>query len=170
MVVSAGTSGTPLGDQLRKAARDARRAHERGITRQVRGAVTSTVEQHLPGMLAASAAAHVPSGYRAALAPLRVRTTTTLAAVRGVGVRVTVWSDGQTAHRDVAARNAGSLRKPVFGRHRRLKDGTVMTNPWVEQRIPPGMVDRPTIAVRPTLVRRIDGAIADVAAGWNRGG
>lgn len=166
-MLSGGISGA---DQLRRAARDLRRIHNRDIEREARGAVKGVVDEQLPGLIKASAAAHVPSGYAHELVPaLRVKTTTTLAASRGVGVTVTIYASGQGEHRDVEALNRGILKHPVFGRTR-LSRGELVASPWVTQRIPSGFADKTITAVRPKIVRGVDGALSRIADRFNSGG
>jgi hypothetical protein len=72
-----------------------------------------------------------------------------------------------TATRDIKAINAGNLKHPVYGRFRRLKDGTRQANPWVStppQKIRPGLVDEPARRAMPRAVKKIEDAVKRVVA------
>ena len=77
-----------------------------------------------------------------------------------------VYARSRRQLRDVAAVNAGWLRHPVYGRIRRLKSGVSIANPWVQQRVPPGFVDRPASRLPSRLVRdsldALDAVIAEI--------
>jgi hypothetical protein len=81
------------------------------------------------------------------------------------GRRITVvfYARGKSVNRDIRAMNAGRLRHPVFGRFRRLKDGSRQANPWVEQRIRPGLVDEPAERAVPRARKKIEDAIERVS-------
>jgi hypothetical protein len=62
----------------------------------------------------------------------------------------------------------GELRHPVFGRSRRLKLRSALrkrlgagrsVNPWVEQRIKPGLVVEPAMRAMPAAVQKLDEAV-----------
>lgn len=69
-----------------------------------------------------------------------------------------------TAARDIKAINAGNLRHPVYGRMRRLKDGSLQANPWVMQKIRAGLVDEPARRAMPKAVKKIEDAVERVIA------
>lgn len=77
-------------------------------------------------------------------------------------ITVVFYARGKTMRRDIVAINAGRLRHPVYGRFRRLKDGSRQANPWVEQRIRPGLVDEPARRAMPRAVKKIEDAVTRV--------
>lgn len=85
-------------------------------------------------------------------------------------VTVVIWADGKTERRDIIALNKGRLKHPVHGRTRRLRDGSLMRNPWVTQLIPAGMVDDPARAATPKAVQKVDDAVARVVAKIEKAG
>ncbi|HEX6968960.1 MAG TPA: hypothetical protein VF174_09160 [Micromonosporaceae bacterium] len=98
---------------------------------------------------------------------VRVRT-----AVRGrsgsASVTITVFADGRKERRDVARVNKGVLRHPVYGRTRPLKNharykATSKTNPWVEQRVRRGFVDRPIDRLAPEVRREMHAVVDWIA-------
>lgn len=157
-------------DGLRKAARDLRRLQRTVITREVRGALKSTVDDRLPPLLRASAVAHMPSGYGKVLAgSMRVKTTVKL-STGNPAVTVTIWGDGfGPEHRDVTTIDRGVLRHPVFGRTRRTTLGSVVS-PWSVTRVVPGFADRAVQAIRAPLVSAVDKQLSRVADRFNAGG
>jgi hypothetical protein len=78
-------------------------------------------------------------------------------------ITIVFWARGKTVNRDIKAINAGRLRHPVFGRNRRLKNGTLQANPWVMQRIRPGLVDEPAERALPKAKKKIEDAINRVS-------
>jgi hypothetical protein len=75
-------------------------------------------------------------------------------------------------NRDIKAMNSGNLKHPVFGRYRRLKDGSLMKNPWVSkppQKIRPGLVDEPAQRATPRARKKIEDAIDRVSQQIERG-
>lgn len=84
--------------------------------------------------------------------------------VAGRRITVVFYARGKSGamSRDIRAMNAGRLRHPVYGRFRRLKDGSRQANPWVEQRIRPGLVDEPARRAMPRAVRKIEDAVSRV--------
>jgi len=77
-------------------------------------------------------------------------------------ITVVVYATGKRERRDIRAMNRGVLRHPVYGRMRRLKDGTLQANPWVVQAIRPGLVDEPARAAMPKAVEKIENAVTRV--------
>lgn len=84
-------------------------------------------------------------------------------------ITIVFWARGKTVNRDIKAINAGRLRHPVFGRNRRLKNGTLQANPWVMQRIRPGLVDEPAERALPKAKQKIEDAINRVSQQIERG-
>lgn len=70
--------------------------------------------------------------------------------------------------RDVKALDAGRLRKPVFGRSRRLKNGGSYKNPWVLQQIGAGWFSDPFERARPAALAQIQAAVDRTADKINR--
>lgn len=89
-------------------------------------------------------------GYAALLAR-SMRVTTRVTGGAKVRAVVDVTAKGKGEVRDLAARNRGELRHPVFGRYRMTKHGP-MKNPWHLQRVRPGVVDRPVDRLRDRVV------------------
>jgi len=69
-------------------------------------------------------------------------------------VSVVFYAIGKRNRRRIVQINQGRLRHPVHGRNRRLKDGSLQANPWVEQRIRPGLVDEPAQRAMPRAVAK----------------
>lgn len=103
---------------------------------------------------------YMPSGYERAFAsslkltPQIRLVSSHRATIVGVGV-------SRAKGRDVEKLNAGVLRKPVFGRSRRLKNGGSYRNPWESQRIRVGWFSEPFERARPAALKQIEAA-------WNR--
>lgn len=93
---------------------------------------------------------------------LSVRTEVQVRLVKSRQITVVVWASGKRERRDIRAMNAGRLRHPVFGRNRRLKDGTLQANPWVLQPIRPGLADEPAAEAMPKAVKVIEDAVRSV--------
>jgi hypothetical protein len=85
-------------------------------------------------------------------------------------ISVLFWASGKRERRDIQAINAGRLRHPVFGRMRRLKDGTLKANPWVLQAIRPGLVDEPAKRAMPRAIDKIEDAVKRVVDQIERNG
>jgi hypothetical protein len=98
-------------------------------------------------------------------------------------ITIVFYARGKTQRRDIRAINAGRLRKPVFGRTRRLTAGGIhvppenrsrivgdrYTNPWVVQNIRPGLVDEPATRAVPKARKKIEDAIDRVSQQIARG-
>jgi hypothetical protein len=84
-------------------------------------------------------------------------------------ITVVFYARGKTVRRDIRAINAGRLRHPVFGRNRRLKNGTLQANPWVMQTIRPGLVDEPARRAMPKARKQIEDAIDRVSQQIGKG-
>lgn len=157
-------------DQLRKAARDLRRMDRTVITREVRGALKSTVDERLPPLLRASAIAHLPSGYRKIMAAAVKVKTSAKVGTSNPRVTVTVFAPGfGREHRDVVTIDGGRLRHPVFGRTRRTALAPE-PSPWSVTTVRPGFAERPIQALRAPLVAAVDAQLSKVATRFNAGG
>lgn len=101
----------------------------------------------------------------------KIRTTATTASVV-----LTIWAIGPREERDVRAVNAGRLRHPVHGKRRYIKwrnvgkkriripdPGQPRLNPWVQQKVKVGFVDRPVDRLQPTITKRMDAVVAYIA-------
>lgn len=107
----------------------------------------------------------MPGGYQAVLAAsLKVTTS-----VRQAGIKIIVKAQGTTEQRDVSARDAGSLRHPVFGRTKILKSGKPRANPWAHQRIRPGFVSDPARELGPDVRREIDRVLDEARRAVEKG-
>jgi hypothetical protein len=87
-------------------------------------------------------------------------------------ISVRVWADGKATRRDIVSINKGDLAHPVYGRFRRLRDGSRMRNPWVArpgQPIRPGLVDEPAARVMPQAIQKIEDAVNRVTKQIERG-
>jgi hypothetical protein len=92
-------------------------------------------------------------------------------------VELKVWAVGPREQRDVRAVNAGRLRHPVHGKVRYIKwrrrpdgsrvripdPGQPRLNPWVQQRVRPGFVDRPVDKLAPEIRRQMDAVVDYIA-------
>jgi creatinine amidohydrolase/Fe(II)-dependent formamide hydrolase-like protein len=81
-------------------------------------------------------------------------------SLRGAGLTLTIKAAGLKSNRDVAARDRGSLRHPVFGR---------ATKRWVDQRITPGFVANPIRATADEVYRELDKVAEGVRERVERG-
>jgi hypothetical protein len=80
-------------------------------------------------------------------------------------ITVVFWAMGKRQRRDIKAINVGNLKHPIYGRYRRLKDGTLKANPWVSsppQPIRPGLVDEPVRRATPRAIKKLDDAVKRV--------
>lgn len=105
--------------------------------------------------------AQMPSGYRQAFTrSLEVKPEVRLVSSH----RISVVGRGasRAKGRDVEKLNQGILRKPVFGRSRRLKNGGSYKNPWAEQRIRAGWWDDPVKRATPRALAAIQASVDDV--------
>lgn len=88
-------------------------------------------------------------------------------------ISVRVWADGKATRRDIVKINKGDLAHPVYGRFRRLRDGSRMRNPWVSrpgQPIRPGLVDEPAARAMPQAIKKIEDAVDRVVRQIERNG
>lgn len=104
---------------------------------------------------------YVPQGFERRM-DLSVRTKVEVRLVQSRRITVVVWASGKRERRDIRAMNRGVLRHPVYGRMRRLKDGTLKANPWVVQSIRPGLIDEPAREAMPKAVQAIEDAVKRV--------
>jgi hypothetical protein len=117
----------------------------------------------------ASTDTYAPKGFEERLRQnLETKTEVKLRSHRRI--TVVVGARGKQGRRHVKQMNEGSLRHPVHGRNRRLKDGTLQANPWVAQRIRPGLVDEPGLRAMPRAKEEIDKALGRVVAKLGRAG
>ena len=88
-------------------------------------------------------------------------------------ISIRVWADGKATRRDIVSINKGDLAHPVYGRYRRLRDGSRMRNPWVArpgQPIRPGLVDEPAARAMPQAIKKIEDAVDRVVRQIERNG
>lgn len=156
--------------ELRAAARALRKIDRTTITREVRGAMKSTVDTALPPLLRASSVAHLPSGYGKIMAgAVKVKSAAKL-GTNNPRVTLTIFAPGFGGeHRDVYTIDRGRLRHPVFARVRRTALGPV-PSPWATTQVVPGFADRAVRAVRAPLVSAADAQLSRIAARFNAGG
>lgn len=112
---------------------------------------------------------YIPQGFEARWDQY-FETKTEVRLVQSRRISVVFWARGKRERRDIRAINAGRLRHPVYGRNRRLKDGTLRANPWVEQKIRAGLVDEPARRAMPRAIKKIDDAVARVVAKIDKAG
>lgn len=82
--------------------------------------------------------------------------------IRGRSVTITFTAKGKRQERKLTDMERGRLRHPVYGRYRRLKDGTLMKNPWVTQTIKPGVISVPAKRAEPKAVKVLDEAVNEL--------
>lgn len=104
----------------------------------------------------------MPRGYEAVLnAALRIRTS--MKSGLWAGVEIEGRAPGTKGHaREIERMEHGELRHPVFGRFRRLKDGTFRRNPWALQPLRPGFWTRPMREGLPTIRRELLRAVIKI--------
>ena len=112
---------------------------------------------------------YIPAGYEVRFRQ-NLETKTEVQLLRGRRITVVVGARGKVGRRHVKQMNEGDLRHPVFGRNRRLKDGSLKANPWVTQRIKPGLVDEPGMRAMPAAKQEISEALGRVAAKLGKAG
>lgn len=127
----------------------------------------------------ASTAKYIPENFELRLqGSLQSKTEVRLAQARTV--TVIIWAMGKRYKRHLPAMNEGRLRRPVYGRTRRIKDGSksphqdrirggLYYNPWTEQRIRPGLIDDPKNAAIPKAVQKYRDAARRVKEQIERG-
>ncbi len=112
---------------------------------------------------------YIPAGYEARFRQ-NLETKTEVRLLRERRITVVVGARGKVGRRHDKQMNEGNLRHPVYGRNRRLKDGTLQANPWVTQRIKPGLVDEPGMCAMPAAKQQINDALGRVAAKLGKAG
>jgi hypothetical protein len=94
-------------------------------------------------------------------------------------ITVVVGARGKSRRRHVRQMNDGDLRHPVFARSRRLRARSKllskhpsgrMPNPWVGQKIRPGLVTEPGMRAMPAAKAEIHKGVGRVAAKLGRAG
>lgn len=109
----------------------------------------------------AMAGKRMPSGYGPTLAgATRVQNVVTSSGDR-IKARVTVSAKGKREERDVAAKDKGILRHPLFGSRKK--------GHWFDQRVRPGFVSEPVDRARDRIVDEAREAANDVADEIARG-
>ncbi len=108
----------------------------------------------------AEAVKAMPSGYGPLLSKsLRFRTSTR--ERRGAAsLVIRIYGDGKKEHRDVVRINKGVLRHPVYGRRK---------NPWVNQKVRVGFVDRPVDRMAPDIRREMQAVVEYIATQITKG-
>lgn len=86
---------------------------------------------------------------------------------RGRSVSIIFTATGKKELRKLDDMEKGRLRHPVHGRYRRLKSGARMKNPWVVQRIRPGVIEEPARHSQTEAVRTLDDAVQPLIAELN---
>lgn len=104
---------------------------------------------------------YIPQGFEQRF-DVALATKTEVRLVASRRITIVFWAMGKRQRRDIKAMNAGRLRHPVYGRFRRLKDGTLQANPWVLQTIRPGLVDVPAKRAMPRAIKKIEDAVGRV--------
>lgn len=104
---------------------------------------------------------YMPSGYEA-LFRSRVRAKTEVEQGAAHKATVIVFAPGKTGRRDVQRLERGILRHPVYGRYRRLKNGTLYANPWTVTSIRRGFFSEPFRFAAPRAFKRINDALGGV--------
>lgn len=87
--------------------------------------------------------------------------------IRGRSVSITFYATGKKELRKLEDFERGRFRHPVYGRYRRLKDGSRMRNPWVSQTITPGVVSIPALRAQPAAVRELEKHVRPLVAELN---
>lgn len=110
---------------------------------------------------------YMPKGYERTFAQaLEVKIESRL--VTGRRITIVFSAKGKRKQRDIGDMEMGQLKHPVFGRTRRLKNGGVMRNPWVAQRIRPGWASEPAERAAPKAVAVIDKSVGEVVDAINK--
>ncbi len=87
--------------------------------------------------------------------------------LRGRSVSITFFATGKKDLRKLEDFERGRFRHPVYGRYRKLKDGTRKKNPWVAQTITPGVISEPALAAQPEAVRELEKHVKPLVAELN---
>ncbi|WP_020525832.1 hypothetical protein [Catelliglobosispora koreensis] len=128
------------------------------LSRGIRKAATSVERE-----VRRSTDTYMPKGFEKTFASsLRSKVQVRLSRDRRISIEFI--GLGKARERDLASMERGRLRHPVYGRYRRLSDGTRMTNPWVTQQIRPGWASEPARRAAPKAAKDIGDAMGKVAA------
>lgn len=87
--------------------------------------------------------------------------------LRGRSVSITFYATGKQELRKLDDFEKGRLRRPVYGRYRRLKSGGRMRNPWVAQVIKPGIISVPAMKAQPKAVSELEKHVKPLVAELN---
>lgn len=140
---------TTLAKNARAAGKDVEKDLVDGLVRAVKPLHPAILRNIGPTM---------PKGYEPVLsASLRVRV-----ARRSSGVIVTVDAKARKGSRALPAIDKGVLKHPVYGRMRRTRRGW-RPNPWVSQRVKPGVVTEPFNKLEPKILDEIGNVIEGIA-------
>lgn len=158
-----GVSGTNDLYRLAAALRDAgqrelARRLDKGIHKSAR-----VIEDKVHG----SSAKFIPRGFEREFAR-SLTSKRSVSMVRGRSISITFTAKGKKDDRKLTDMEQGRLRHPVYGRYRRLKNGGRMRNPWVTQRIKPGLISVPVREAQPEAVRVLNAEVAELTAELNR--
>lgn len=125
------------------------RAEAKAMQRNINGAT----RRGLAGLEAEAkrTAARLPSGYR----PTFIRSLHVKVKAWRLGAKVLIYASGVDELRDAAARNAGRMRHPVFGRSRLIKGRGRKSRPWVLQLVRAGFADDAVDSITPDIARQI---------------
>lgn len=139
-------------DQFARLARDLRVAGDVELLKRMRAGLAKSVRP-AGGLVRASAAATLPSGYGApVLAPsLSVRADID-AGFHTARASVKAHGRGNPRRRDIPGINAGVLAHPVHGHRGR----------WVRQNVDPGFWDRPAAQLAEGAYNAMQGVLDDI--------
>lgn len=131
---------TDLGKALDKGIRSAAKTIEKAVTDR------KSTDAHIPK--------HFEETFNKSL-----RAKHEVRMLRGRSVSITFTAVGKKELRKLEDMEKGRLRHPVHGRYRRLKSGALMRNPWVTQKITPGVIAVPAMKAQPEAVKALDDAV-----------
>jgi len=144
---------TTGGADLASVRRQLRALADKGLGKQL-GRGLRDASQGLRAEIKAEVPRAMPSGYAPTLAKsLRFRQQVRESRQTAT-VTLRVYGDGKRQRRDVPALNRGVLRHPTYGRRR---------DPWVEQRVRGGFVDRPVTRLGPEIRKSMDAVVDHIA-------
>ncbi len=109
---------------------------------------------------------YMPKGFERTFATA-LTSKRTVSMVRGRSIAITFTAKGQKDLRKLTDMEQGRLRHPVHGRYRRLKDGGRMRNPWVTQKIRPGVISEPARQATPDAVKALNNEVAELTRELN---
>jgi hypothetical protein len=142
------------------------RAEGRKDLSRVMGTALSQAADPVKVSIRTEADAAMPSrgGYRAVFSKsLKFRLQRRNGA-QSASVQLITYASGEAERRDIVALNRGNLRHPVFGRSRRLSNGSRRTNPWAVTSIRAGFHRRGTDHAMDEAQKRLGKVINDYAA------